>query len=73
MSTNAEPLVSVITSVNNGADFLAECLESVLKQTYPNFECIMVNSLALLKQPRATVGKTIAGMRRKGKVEARYY
>jgi hypothetical protein len=31
------------------------------------------NGLDLLKQPRATVRKTLAGIRKKGKVEARYY
>lgn len=44
MSTNEAPLVSVITPVYNGADFLAECIESVLRQTYRNFEYIIVNN-----------------------------
>ena len=39
-----QPLVSVLTPVYNGADFLAECIESVLKQTYTNFEYIVVNN-----------------------------
>jgi glycosyltransferase involved in cell wall biosynthesis len=38
------PLVTVLTPVYNGADFLAECIESVLKQTYDNFEYIIVNN-----------------------------
>jgi glycosyltransferase involved in cell wall biosynthesis len=39
-----EPLVSVMTPVYNGADFLAECIESVLCQSYQNFEYIIVNN-----------------------------
>ena len=44
MSTRNEPLVSVVTPVYNGADFLEECIESVLKQTYGNFEYLIVNN-----------------------------
>ena len=31
------PLVGVVTPVHNGADYLAECAESVLAQTYENW------------------------------------
>ena len=41
---NNEPLVTVLTPVYNGADFLAECIESVLHQTHRNFEYIIVNN-----------------------------
>ena len=40
----AEPFVSVVTPVYNGADFLAECVESVLAQTYRNFEYVLVDN-----------------------------
>ena len=44
MSSHTEPLVSVMTPVYNGALDLAECMESVLKQTYTNWEYIVVNN-----------------------------
>ncbi len=37
------PLVSVIVPAYNQADFLPETIQSVLNQTYPNFELIIVN------------------------------
>jgi glycosyltransferase involved in cell wall biosynthesis len=39
-----EPFVSVLTPVYNGEDYLIECIESVLAQTYKNFEYIIVNN-----------------------------
>ena len=44
MDMQKEPLISVITPVYNGEDYLAECIESVLAQTYGNFEYIIVNN-----------------------------
>jgi len=44
MSTSNSPLVSVVTPVYNGAKYLAECIESVLNQSYTNFEYIIVNN-----------------------------
>ncbi|MGI6685189.1 MAG: glycosyltransferase family 2 protein [Bacillota bacterium] len=41
---NGQPLVSVITPVYNGENYLAECIESVLKQTYENFDYCIVNN-----------------------------
>ena len=37
------PKVSVIMSVLNGARFLRESIESILSQTFPNFEFLIVN------------------------------
>lgn len=37
------PLVSIIIPFFNGQDYIAPCIESVLKQTYPNFEIICVD------------------------------
>jgi len=39
-----EPLVSVLTPVYNGEEFLRQCIESVLKQNYENWEYIIVNN-----------------------------
>jgi glycosyltransferase involved in cell wall biosynthesis len=41
-----EPLVSVITPVYNGEEFLAECIESVLAQTYQNWDYTIVNNFS---------------------------
>jgi len=42
--TQQPPLVSVLTPVYNGEKYLAECIESVLAQTYQNWEYCIVNN-----------------------------
>lgn len=43
MNKNKKPLVSVIVPCFNQGKFILETLESVCKQTFTNFECIVVN------------------------------
>lgn len=38
-----KPLISVVVPVYNVEDYLQECLDSLLAQTYPNFEVILVD------------------------------
>ena len=39
-----EPLVSVVTPVYNGEEFLPQCIESVMAQTYRNWDFTIVNN-----------------------------
>ena len=36
-------LISIIVQIYNVEEYLQECLDSIQKQTYTNFECIMIN------------------------------
>ncbi len=38
------PFVSVVTPVRNGEQYLRECIDSVLAQTYQNWEYVIVNN-----------------------------
>lgn len=40
------PLVSIVTPVYNGADYIRECIESILAQTYPNWDYTIVNNVS---------------------------
>lgn len=56
MSMPGTPLVSVLTPVFNGAAFLAACTESVLAQTYRNYEYIIVNNCSTDRTPDIALG-----------------
>jgi len=44
LSITTRPFVTVLTPVYNGAAYLRECIESVLRQTFSNFEYIIINN-----------------------------
>jgi glycosyltransferase involved in cell wall biosynthesis len=44
MTANTPPVVSVLTPVYNGEKYLAQCIESVLAQTYPHWDYLIVNN-----------------------------
>lgn len=41
---SVHPLVTVLTPVYNGEKYLSECIESVVAQTYENWEYIIINN-----------------------------
>jgi glycosyltransferase involved in cell wall biosynthesis len=46
-----KPLVSILTPVYNGEKYLRECIESVISQTYDNFEYIIVDNCSTDSSP----------------------
>jgi glycosyltransferase involved in cell wall biosynthesis len=52
MSISTQPLVSVVTPVYNGAAYLPECIESVLRQTYDNWEYLIINNCSTDETPQ---------------------
>jgi glycosyltransferase involved in cell wall biosynthesis len=44
MNEEYQPRVSVVVPVYNGAQYLAECIESVLAQTYKNWDLTVINN-----------------------------
>ena len=39
----AKPLISIIVPVYNAENYLRRCIDSILSQTYKDFELILVN------------------------------
>ena len=46
VKNNSNPLVSIIILNYNAGDLLLNCVDSVFKSTYPNFEVIIVDNLS---------------------------
>jgi len=46
-----EPLVIIGVPVYNGAEYLAECLDSIHKQVYTNWECCIINNQSTDETP----------------------
>jgi glycosyltransferase involved in cell wall biosynthesis len=44
MEINSKPFISIVTPVYNGEKYLAECIKSVIAQTYDNWEYVIVNN-----------------------------
>ena len=44
MNDESSPLVSILTPVYNDAQYLAECIESVLAQTYQNWDYTIIDN-----------------------------
>ncbi|MDC0193341.1 glycosyltransferase, partial [Pelagibacteraceae bacterium] len=44
--TNIMPLVSVIINVHNGEEYLNECIQSVLNQSFIDYELILYDNLS---------------------------
>lgn len=45
-TADVSPMVSVVTPFFNSAQFLEECIHSVLSQTYENFEFLLVDNMS---------------------------
>lgn len=60
------PLVSIITIVYNGERYMADCIRSIQRQTYPNIEYIVVDggstddTLRIIGQFRDTISRLVS-------------
>jgi glycosyltransferase involved in cell wall biosynthesis len=52
MTSKHEPFVSIVTPLYNTEKYLPECIESVLSQTYSNWEYIIVNNCSTDKSSK---------------------
>jgi glycosyltransferase involved in cell wall biosynthesis len=44
MNIESQPRVSIVTPMYNNAEYLAECIDSILSQTYQNWDYVIVNN-----------------------------
>jgi glycosyltransferase involved in cell wall biosynthesis len=44
MNSKQQPFVSIVTPLYNAEDYISECIESVISQTYRNWEYVIVNN-----------------------------
>jgi glycosyltransferase involved in cell wall biosynthesis len=51
MKAISQPLVSIVTPMYNEEEHLGECIESILGQTYQNWECTIVNNCSTDRSP----------------------
>lgn len=58
LNSGPMPLVSIVTPVYNNAEYIAECTESVLAQTYQNWDYTIVNNCSTDKA--AEIGRRYA-------------
>ena len=52
MEIAQRPLVSIVMAIKDTAIYLPECLDSILAQTYPNWELIAVNDHSTDETPQ---------------------
>ena len=38
-----QELISIVVPIYNVENYLRQCLDSILNQTYQNFECLLIN------------------------------
>ena len=57
------PLVSIILPVYNGGKYLAKCLESIMAQTYQNWELIIINDGSVDDSEKIILNYAAAGAR----------
>ena len=50
---NTAPKISLIMSVYNGEDYLRDAIESVLNQTFKDFELIIINDCSTDKTTKS--------------------
>jgi glycosyltransferase involved in cell wall biosynthesis len=60
---NSEPLVSIVMAVHNEELYLKKCLDSILAQTYPNWELIAVNDHSTDRTPEILQDYTVKDSR----------